>query len=68
MMDNLTSDARIAAVLADKTLSKWLRDALAAALRKDLWTATQEAELLSTLLHDRYAEILARQSVMSNAT
>jgi hypothetical protein len=60
------SDARIAAVLADRTISKWVRDALAAALRKDIWTATQEAELLSTLLHDRYAEIIAR--ITSNAT
>lgn len=66
-MDSLTSDARIATTLADTSLSKWVRDALAAALRKDLWTATQEAELLSTLLHDRYAEVLARKGVMSNA-
>jgi len=66
-MPDLTSDERIAAALADKTLSKWVRDALVAALRKDLWTATQEAELLSNLLHDRYAEILALRGIMSNA-
>ena len=57
----LPSDvAEIVAIVADPSVSYWLKQALAAALDRDPFDAERDAILLSTLLTRRVDVIVAR--------
>lgn len=57
----LPSDvAEIVAIVADPSVSYWLKQALAAALDRDPFDAERDAILLSTLLTRRVDAIVAR--------
>ena len=50
----------IVAIIADPSISYWLKDTLASALERDPFDAERDAILLSTLLTRRMDAIVAR--------
>jgi hypothetical protein len=48
-------------ILADPTVSRWLKDALRAAYERDPVDAMHDARCLLKLLGDRYTQIVTRE-------